>query len=37
MKNDWKLGKDFKLVTKRNKEIDLVLAQYEEMAFRASG
>lgn len=37
MKSEWQFGKDFKLVTKRNKEIDSVLAQYEEIAFRAAG
>jgi hypothetical protein len=37
MKSDWKFAQDFKLVTRRNKEIDSVLAQYEEMAFRAAG
>lgn len=37
MKNDWNFGKDFKLVTKRNKEIDRVLARYEEQAFRCAG
>lgn len=37
MKNDWNFGSDFKLVTRRNKEIDRVLAKYEEKAFRAAG
>jgi hypothetical protein len=37
MKSEWQFGSDFKLVTKRNKEIDRVLAQFEEKAFRAAG
>lgn len=37
MKSDWQFGSDFKLVSKRNKEIDRVLAQFEEKAFRAAG
>ena len=37
MKSDWNFGADFKLVTRRNKEIDRVLAKYEERAFRAAG
>jgi hypothetical protein len=34
---EWKLSHEFKLVTTRNKEIDLVLAELEELAWRISG
>lgn len=37
MKNDWQLGSEFRLVTKRNKEIDHVLEKYEEVAYRCAG
>ena len=37
MKNEWNFSKEFKLVNKRNKEIERVLSQFEETAFRAAG
>lgn len=37
MKKEWNLASDFKLVDHRNKEIDLVLEELEEIAWRTSG
>lgn len=37
MKKEWNLASDFKLVDQRNKEIDLVLEELEEIAWRTSG
>ena len=37
IRDEWKLSHEFKLVTTRNKEIDLVLAELEEVAWRISG
>jgi hypothetical protein len=37
LKKEWNLASDFKLVDHRNKEIDLVLEELEEIAWRTSG
>jgi hypothetical protein len=37
IRSQWKLSEEFKLVQSRNKEIDLVLAELEEIAWRMSG
>lgn len=37
MRQEWTLGPDFKLVARRNKEIDTVLSRLEELAFRTAG
>jgi hypothetical protein len=37
VKRDWKLSSSFKLFTKRNKEIDIVLNKLEEIAYRSAG
>ncbi len=37
MREEWALGPDFKLVARRNKEIDQVLSRLEELAFRSAG
>lgn len=36
LKKKWKLADDFKLVEMRNKEIDLVMRQMEELSWRAA-
>jgi hypothetical protein len=36
LKKKWKLSPDFKLVEMRNKEIDIVMRQMEELAWRAA-
>ena len=37
LKEHWGLSKDFKVIETRNKEISLVLNEFEEMAWRAAG
>lgn len=37
IKNEWDLSQEFKLVRRRNKEIDFVLQEYEELVWRFSG
>lgn len=37
IKNDWGLGKEFRLFQHRNKEIDNVVSKYEEIAYRSAG
>lgn len=37
MKNDWQLGDEFNLVSRRNKEIDHVMERYEEVTYRSAG
>ena len=36
LKDEWELAKDFSLVEKRNKEIDLVMKEMEEVSWRAA-
>ena len=36
-KQEWQLSSEFKLVTRRNKEIDNVVERLEEYAFRSAG
>ena len=33
----WQLSKDFKLVTRRNRQIDIITEELEELAFRTAG
>mmetsp|Transcript_36750 Transcript_36750/g.44952 ORF Transcript_36750/g.44952 Transcript_36750/m.44952 type:complete len:473 (+) Transcript_36750:201-1619(+) len=37
LKKEWQLRDDFQLVNRRNKEIDLVMHEMEEVAWRAAG
>ena len=37
LRNEWGLSKDFKVVETRNKEISLVLNEFEELAWRSAG
>jgi len=37
LKKEWQLQSDFKLVEQRNKEIDIVQEELEELAWRTSG
>ncbi len=37
LKKQWNLQADFKLTEQRNKEIDIVLEELEELAWRTSG
>ena len=37
LKDEWELAQDFSLVEKRNKEIDLVMKEIEEVSWRAAG
>jgi hypothetical protein len=37
MSNEWGLGKDFKLVESRNKEIGIVVGELEELYYRLAG
>ncbi len=37
MSTEWGLGKDFKLVESRNKEIGMVINELEEVFYRSSG
>ena len=37
LKKEWKLRDDFQLVSRRNKEIDLVMQEMEEVSWRAAG
>ena len=36
LRTDWRLSEDFTLASRRNKEIDLVMHQMEEVAWRAA-
>ena len=36
LRKEWRLGEDFNLASKRNKEIDLVMREMEEVAWRAA-
>jgi len=36
MRSKWQLGKKFKIASRRNKEIDLVMKEVEEVAWRAA-
>ena len=37
LKKEWELRDDFQLVSRRNKEIDLVMHEMEEVSWRAAG
>ena len=37
LKSKWKLNSDFRLVERRNKEIDHLMREMEEVAWRAAG
>lgn len=36
VRTDWELASDFSLVERRNKEIDLVMREMEEISWRAA-
>ena len=37
IRHEWDLSQEFRLTKRRNKEIDFVLQEYEELAWRVSG
>lgn len=37
LRHEWGVSKDFKIIETRNKEINIVLNELEELAFRSAG